>query len=323
MSEEIQVIATAVDTNKRVDSFLAAALPDFSRSKIKNLILAGNIFILRNGLKTPLSDISQKVLADDVYNIIDIKEPTNLIPKEMAIEILYEDDYLLVINKQAGLVVHPGAGNFEDTLVNGLLYKYQDKLSSMNGEIRPGIVHRLDKDTSGVLVVAKDDNTHAILAKQFEEHSINRSYRALVWGRFAASKGSIESHINRSPHNRLKMAISSKGKFAKTDYEVLDYTAGLTLVELTLHTGRTHQIRVHLSSLGHSVVADPLYGSGYMKYFNKLESEIQELIKGLQRQALHAYKLGFIHPQGGEYLLIEKEEPKELLELYRKLGFKI
>ncbi|MCL2566694.1 MAG: RluA family pseudouridine synthase [Alphaproteobacteria bacterium] len=322
MREEKQVIATAADANQRVDSFLAASLADFSRSKIKNLILSGNICIIRNDAKTILHDISQKVIAGDIYIITDYIEPTSLIPKEIPLQVLYEDEFLLVINKQAGLVVHPGAGNFKDTLVNGLLFKYKDSLSSMNGEVRPGIVHRLDKDTSGVLVIAKDDNTHAILAKQFEEHSIDRCYRALVWGRFAKSVGSIESYISRSPHNRLKMAISSKGKFAKTDYEVLDsYNGAVSLVKLTLHTGRTHQIRVHLSSQGHSVVADALYGSNYMKYLNKLDGDIQTLIKNLSRQALHAYKLGFNHPQTQEYILIEKEEPQELLELYHKLGF--
>ncbi|MDR0483912.1 MAG: RluA family pseudouridine synthase [Alphaproteobacteria bacterium] len=322
MEKEKQVIASIEDTNKRVDSFLASSLVDFSRSKIKNLILSGNISIIRNNSKKTLEDISQKVMAGDTYIITDIEEASTLTPKEIPLEILYEDEYLLVINKQANLVVHPGAGNYEDTLVNGLLFKYKDSLSNVNGEVRPGIVHRLDKDTSGVLLIAKDDNTHNLLAKQFEEHSIDRSYRALIWGRPAKASDTIESYLSRSSHNRLKMAISSKGKFAKTDYEVVkEYLGALSLVKLTLHTGRTHQIRVHLSSIGHSVVADPLYGSGYSRYFNRLDGDIQSLIKSLNRQALHAYKLGFIHPKTQEYILIEKEEPQELLNLYTKLGF--
>lgn len=322
MNQEKQIQANEEDVGKRADIFLSSSIPDFSRSKVKNLILQGNITLRRDNLEQLLNDISLKVRLGDTFIVRDIPQQTELLPKEMEIEVLFEDDYLLVINKPAGLVVHPGAGNYEDTLVNGLLHKYKDGLSSINGDVRPGIVHRLDKDTSGVLVVAKDDKTHAILAKQFEEHTIDRNYRALVWGRLRDNSGSIETYIKRSEQNRLKMAISSKGKLAKTDYQVLDdYLGKLSLVKLTLHTGRTHQIRVHMSSLGHPVVADSLYGTDLAKYFNKLDPDIQVLIKGLKRQALHAYKLGFNHPITHEYILIEKEEPKELLELYQKIGF--
>ena len=322
MKQEKQIEATEQDVGKRADIFLSSSTPDFSRSKVKNLIIQGNISLLRDNKEEILSDISLKVRSCDTFIIRDIPVQSELVPKKMDIEILFEDDYLLVINKPAGLVVHPGAGNFENTLVNGLLYKYENGLSSINGDVRPGIVHRLDKDTSGVLVVAKDDKTHALLAKQFEEHTIERNYRALVWGRLRDNSGSIETYIKRSDANRLKMAISSKGKLAQTDYALLDdYLGKLSLVKLTLHTGRTHQIRVHMSSLGHPVVADDLYGSNLTKYFNTLDSDIQALIKGLKRQALHAYRLGFLHPITEEYILIEKEEPKELLDLYNKIGF--
>ncbi len=322
MKQIKKVVAKEEDIGKRVDIFLSSSLSDFSRSKVKNLILQGNIVILRENKKEVLYDISLKVRLNDNYIVNDIQPSTELTSKEMDIEVLFEDEFLLVINKPAGLVVHPGAGNFDNTLVNGLLYKYKEGLSSINGEVRPGIVHRLDKNTSGVLVVAKDDNVHALLAKQFEEHSIDRNYRALVWGRLRNNKGTIESYIKRSDVNRLKMAISSKGKFAQTDYDVLDdYMGKISLVKLTLHTGRTHQIRVHMSSLGHPVIADNLYGTDLARYFNKLDTDIQSLIKGLTRQSLHAYKLGFVHPITKEYILIEKEEPKEILTLYHKLGF--
>ncbi len=322
-TNEIHCVVCEKYSGLRLDIFLSQTIDNTTRSRIKNLSQKGNIKIKQNNEFVNFNSVSYIVKLGDEF-IIDVNYSgmEDIKPKYMDIEILYEDEYLAVINKPAGLVVHPGAGNYENTLVNGLLEKYKDQLSKNNGSVRPGIVHRLDKDTSGVIVVAFNDETHVKLAKQFEVHSITRHYRALVWGLLVPKSGNIHTHIKRSDFNRLKMAVSNKGKEAITDYKTIQsYDRFLSLVDLKLHTGRTHQIRVHMAHKGNAIVGDSLYGSNINKYMNKLPSTIQDSIKNITRQCLHAYKLGFIHPHTGKYLCIEQNEPEYLQKLYNDLFF--
>ena len=303
----------------RVDVFLCTILPSFSRAKVQKLLLNKNIL-----LNSSTSDINRSYIVklNDTFVINYTEEQSTLIAKEIPIEVLWEDEHLLFINKPAGLVVHPGAGNTENTLVNGLLFKYKDSLSKINGEFRPGIVHRLDKDTSGVLLIAKNDEIHAKLSKQFEEHSVVRNYRAVVWGRVLNHSGKIETFVARDEHNRQKMAVSTtkKGKQAITNYKVLDtYNDVVSLLDLKLETGRTHQIRVHMAHIKNPVVADPLYSKNNNRYMNQLPDDIQESIKNINRQCLHAYRLGIIHPVTKEYVEVRQNEPKELMDIYSNL----
>ena len=242
---------------------------------------------------------------------VEVPEPVelNVSAEEMNLDIVYEDEDVLVVNKEKGIVVHPAPGNYTGTLVNGILHHCSD-LSGINGVIRPGIVHRIDKDTSGILVIAKNDEAHNDLAAQFKEHSIKREYYALVEGKFSNVKGSVDKPISRDKKERIKMAINSDGKRAVTHYEVLEqYDKGVSLVKCTLETGRTHQIRVHMSSIGHPLVGDLVYGYKRQKF-------------NIEGQALHAKTLGFIHPRTKEYMEFTSELPnyfKELLEKLRKM----
>ena len=224
----------------------------------------------------------------------------------MDLNILYEDNDVIVVNKDKGVVVHPAPGNYNGTLVNGLLHHCTD-LSGINGVIRPGIVHRIDKDTSGVLVIAKNDDAHNSLAEQFKEHSIKREYYALVEGRFSTLEGVIDKPIGRDKKDRIKMAVREEGKRAVTHYSVLEqYDKGVALVKCTLETGRTHQIRVHMASIGHPLVGDPVYGFKRQKF-------------NIDGQALHAKTLGFIHPTTKEYIEFDSELPQYFIELLNKL----
>ncbi|UQY80424.1 Ribosomal large subunit pseudouridine synthase D [Candidatus Hepatincola sp. Av] len=314
----IKLKVSSTDNGNRLDVFIAKNVPALSRAKVQKLIESNYIEVL-HGAETVLPKSDYKVKADDVIILheTNITAELDLVATPMPIQILYEDDKLLLINKPWGLVVHPGAGNVTNTLVNGLIYKYGKGLSGVNGEFRAGIVHRLDKDTSGILVVAKDDATHNFLAKQFQEHSIVRKYRALVWG-VPKAFGEITTHITRNESNRQKMVThSSKGKIATTMYKVIEsYGNYFSLIDVSLKTGRTHQIRVHMAALGHAVVGDPLYGKKH-KVVN-LPPLILNLINGLSHQALHAYKLGFIHPNG-QYLQVEEPEPADLQIVYKEL----
>ena len=224
----------------------------------------------------------------------------------MDLNILYEDNDVIVVNKDKGIVVHPAPGNYNGTLVNGLLYHCTD-LSGINGVIRPGIVHRIDKDTSGVLVIAKNDEAHNSLAEQFKEHSIKREYYALVEGRFSTLEGIVDKPLGRDKKDRIKMSIREDGKRAVTHYEVLEqYDKGVALVKCTLETGRTHQIRVHMASIGHPLVGDPIYGYKRQKF-------------NIDGQALHAKTLGFIHPTTKEYIEFDSDLPQYFTELLNKL----
>ena len=242
--------------------------------------------------------------------------------------ILYDDEDIIVINKHPGIVVHPGAGNYDNTIVNGLLYKYKNKLSSVGGKLRPGIVHRIDKDTSGVIVVAKNDYSHANLAKQFSDHSIKRTYEALVWGSLKPSKGKINANIGRSIKNRQLMSVrKDKGKTAITNYKTLKIFTNtnlpkISLIECELETGRTHQIRVHMKYKGTSILGDKQYGRKNLK-FKKINESFYNNLIDLKGQLLHAKSLAFIHPSKNKWVNFESELPndfKKLLDLLKNLS---
>ena len=286
-----------VDDDKaggRLDKVLTVALEGFSRARVQALIAEGHVH--RDGESA--IDAATKVRPGDVW-IVQVPPPAPAAPWPVAIplDVVFEDDHLIVIDKPAGMVVHPAAGHVDDTLVNALLHHCHGSLSGIGGVTRPGIVHRLDKDTSGLLVAAKDNLAHQGLAKQFADHSIERSYMAMVWGRPLKRAGTIEGQIGRSPRNRKKMAVLQRGgKFARTHYRVLDNVDDLiSLVECRLETGRTHQIRVHMTSIGHSIVGDPMYGRA-RKLPATTSQVIRDELANVTGQILHATTLGFVHP---------------------------
>ena len=293
------------EEGQRIDKYLSNKIEDKSRSFIQGLIdeekVKANGKIIKSNYKIKRNDFIE----------VEMPEPVelNVCPEKMNLDILYEDEDVLVVNKDKGVVVHPAPGNYTGTLVNGILYHCTD-LSGINGVIRPGIVHRIDKDTSGVLVIAKNDEAHNGLAEQFKEHSIKREYYALVEGKFSNPKGTIDKPISRDKKERIKMAINSDGKRAVTHYEVLEqYDKGVSLVKCTLETGRTHQIRVHMASIGHPLVGDLVYGYKSQKF-------------NIEGQVLHAKVLGFIHPRTKRYIEFTSELPeyfKDLLEKLRKM----
>ena len=296
----------------RLDKFLASCFPDFSRTQITRMIEADTI-CLQSDINRVLSP-DDKVKTDDVYELIPPDAiPANPEPEDIPLDILYEDDDLLVVNKPAGLVVHPGAGNPRGTLVNALLAHCKDSLSGIGGVKRPGIVHRIDKDTSGILVVAKNDFTHTRLSEQFAEHTIERIYQAFVWGYVQKTTGIVVGDIGRSPHNRQKMAIVAHGKKATTHYErIAVFGKGIAShIQCILETGRTHQIRVHMSSIGHSLIGDPIYGN--------IPRTAPDFAKYFPRQALHAGFLGFTHPRTGERLSFEAPLPEDMQDLLEQL----
>ena len=288
----------------RLDRFLTDELPEMSRNRVQALIDDGQI----TGTTKKKIGASLKIAIGDVYTIeippVVSAEPE---PQDIPLDVLFEDEHLLVINKPIRLVVHPAAGNWDGTLVNALLFHCGDSLSGIGGVARPGIVHRLDKDTSGVMVVAKTDQAHRHLAEQFEFHTIERAYKAVVWGIPSPREERIVGHIGRSPMNRKKMAVLDfGGKFAATNYKV-DHVIGraASLVECRLETGRTHQIRVHMAAIGNGVVGDPAYGGGGHNKMKLASPEVRKRIEEFSHQALHAYLIGFIHPKTGEMMRFE------------------
>ncbi|WP_132243022.1 RluA family pseudouridine synthase [Marinisporobacter balticus] len=292
-----------MDEEKRLDLYLSDALADMSRSFIQKLIEKGKIKI--NG--KPIKIKKHKIKANDVIEI-EIPEPERLKieAENIPVEIIYEDDDLLVVNKPQGMVVHPAPGNYQGTLVNALMYHCKN-LSSINGVIRPGIVHRIDKDTSGLLMVAKNDQAHKCLAEQLKEHSINRKYIALVYGNIKEEKGTIQAPIGRDPNNRLKMAVVERNsKDAITHFRVLKRFKGYTLIEAKLETGRTHQIRVHMTYINHPLVGDPVYGPSKQKF-------------RLKGQMLHAKTLGFRHPAKGTFMEFQADLPDYFTKLIKML----
>ena len=291
----------------RIDKYLAESLPDISRSYLQKLFRDGEIKMNGKAVKASAKTLAG---AEIVFAIPEPEEP-EILPEDIPLDILYEDDDVILINKPKDMVVHPAAGHYTGTLVNGLMYHCREGLSGINGVLRPGIVHRIDKDTTGVLVVCKNDRAHNGLAEQLAEHSITRKYRAIVCGNLKEDEGTVDAPLGRHPQDRKKMAIvRSGGKRAVTHYRVLERFGKYTYIECQLETGRTHQIRVHMASLGHPLLGDEVYGRGKSPF--KLEG-----------QTLHAMVLGFIHPTTGEYMEFQAPLPEyfeKLLEKLRKMS---
>ncbi len=304
---------------ERLDSFLSFCLPDISRSQIKKLI--DDNLVLVNG---QTAKASLKLKGDEQIEVtLPEPEPIEAIPQEIPLDILFEDSAVVVINKPAGMVVHPAAGHATGTLVNALLHHCED-LAGIGGELRPGIVHRIDKDTSGILVITKNDSSHQQLAAQFKAHSIHRIYLALIHGCPEADTGIIHQAIGRHPTQRKKMSGKARnGKDAVTHWKIIKrYPADrLSLVQCQLETGRTHQIRVHFSEMNLPLVGDPLYGSR-SKDAAIQDQKLAKLIKNLPGQALHAHSLGFIHPDSGKYLEFSTQMPETLLSIISYLDHK-
>ncbi|HXP96104.1 MAG TPA: RluA family pseudouridine synthase [Telmatospirillum sp.] len=301
----------------RLDKWLAESLPDISRSRLKILIEDGQVRL--DGIV--VTDASRKLKGFETCVIgIPDASPAEPEAEAIALEVVYEDDYLIVIDKPAGMVVHPAPGNHSATLVNALLHHCALSLSGIGGVKRPGIVHRLDKDTSGLLVAAKTDVAHQGLAEQFAAHSLTRAYRAVCWGVPTPRQGEISGNIGRSSSNRKKMAVVPYGgKVALTRYRVLQaFGQTAALIECRLATGRTHQIRVHMTSIGHPLIGDPLYGRG-TSHGKGLAPDIRTRLTNFPRQALHAYLLGFLHPVTGEDLRFESNIPNDFNELISSL----
>jgi 23S rRNA pseudouridine1911/1915/1917 synthase len=296
----------------RLDRALAAAVPTLSRERLKALISSGRV----TGPAGLVRDPAAKALAGGYRVSVPEPKPSHNEAQDIALNIVFEDDHLLVVDKPAGMVVHPAAGNLDGTLVNALLHHCAGRLSGIGGVARPGIVHRIDKGTSGLLVVAKTDRAHEGLAAQFARHSIDRRYLAVVAGLPSPLEGKVDAPLARSSANRQKMAIveGSRGKRAVTRYKVLRPLRDSALVECRLETGRTHQVRVHMTSLGHPLLGDPAYG--------RTKSAHRELLKRLnfERQALHAAELGFIHPVTGETLSFKSAVPSDMQELLSALA---
>ena len=288
---------------ERLDAFLARSVPDLSRSAAQKLIEEGNV--RRNG--TPGKKNDKLSPGDRIELTISEPEPTEIKPKEMPLDIVYEDDDVLVINKPKGLVVHPAAGHQDDTLVSGLLYALGDHLSRVNGDLRPGIVHRIDKDTSGLLAVAKNDLAHTVLASQLKDHTMARTYEAIVCGSFREDSGTVNTPIGRHPSDRKKMCVTDRNsKEAVTHWEVVARYRGYTHIRCHLETGRTHQIRVHMAYIGHPILGDTVYGH-----------KKPEL--GQDTQCLHAGALCFRHPRDGRPVMVFAPLPQYFQDVLTKL----
>ncbi len=314
MKKKINLIVEDAYKNIRVDVFINKKENKISRTRIKNLILDKKLR-LNNQINI---DPSKKVSYGDTLELI-IPEPkiASLKPYKYKLDIIYEDEDLIVINKPAGIVMHPGAGNFDKTIVNALINYDKNSLSNIGDELRPGIVHRIDKNTSGLIVVAKNNETHENLSIQFSKHSITRVYQLLIWGKIKPSKGKIETFITRSSKNRQMMEVSrTKGKKAITNYKTIEifeneYTPTLSLLECKLETGRTHQIRVHMSSIGNSIVGDDKYKKKFKKIKN-INVTLEKKLINLKRQFLHAKTIGFIHPKKNKEMIFNSILPQEL-----------
>ena len=297
----MELICTA--DGMRLDVFLAEQIENMSRSGAQNLLEGGHVLVngkaVKKNYRTTAGDRIQVELPEP--------EPLDIQATPMALEIVYEDSDVMVINKPKGLVVHPAAGHQDDTLVNGLMYARGDALSGINGVLRPGIVHRIDKDTSGLLIVAKHDAAHLHLAGQLKDHTLSRVYEAVVCGTFREDSGTVDAPIGRHPTDRKRMAITREGKDAVTHWEVIARYRGYTHVRCRLETGRTHQIRVHMAHLGHPILGDMVYG--------KKKPEL-----GQDTQCLHARCLRFVHPSTGKTVTVESELPDYFREVLEKLG---
>lgn len=300
---EFEFYIEEIDVGKRIDAFLSDKLSDFTRSRIQKIIEENGVFVNSR----PVSKSYKLCLGD----IVSVELPENVdipvLPQNIPIDIVYEDNDIVIVNKSKGMVVHPASGNFEGTLVNALLYHCKDSLSGINGVNRPGIVHRIDKDTSGLLVIAKNDKSHNFLAEQFAEHSITREYHAIVYGNIKQDNGTVDAPIGRHPVKRKQMAITNtNSKRAVTHYEVIERFGEFTYIKCHLETGRTHQIRVHMSSIGHPIAGDEVYGH-------------KKIIKSLCGQCLHAKVLGFTHPSTKEEVFFDSSLPDYFTDFLNKL----
>ena len=311
------------DEKKRIDVFLNKKLKDLSRSYIKELILSGQLKINKTVIKSP----AYKVKLNDFVSLNIVQKPIqNLVPFDFKLNIVFEDNDIMVIDKPAGISIHPGAGNYDKTIVNALINYNKNSLSNIGDELRPGIVHRIDKNTSGLVVIAKNNQAHEHLSAQFSEHSIVRIYKLLIWGKIRPSNGKIETLITRSSKNRQMMEVSNiKGKKAITNYKTIEIfenkdTPTLSLLECRLETGRTHQIRVHMNYLGNSIVGDSKYKKKIKKIKN-IDPLLEDKLLSLDRQFLHAMTIGFIHPKKNEEMIFNSILPQDLeiiLKMLRK-----
>jgi len=306
---------------KRIDVVIAKKNDSLSRTRIKNLIINGNLSINNKIVNDP----SKKIFKDDkVFLTIPLPKKASLKPFKYKLDIIYNDEDLLVINKSAGISMHPGAGNYDNTIVNALMDLNDNNLSNIGDELRPGIVHRIDKDTSGLVVVAKNNKSHENLSNQFSKHTITRIYQALIWGKLRPQNSKIETLITRSTKNRQLMEVGfAKGKQAITNYKTIEIFENskvptLSLVECKLETGRTHQIRVHMSFKGNNILGDKKYKKKFKKLKN-IDFELEDLLLKLDRQFLHAKVLGFDHPSTGRRLEFSSNLPPELENILKKL----
>ena len=320
------VTITEEEAGQRLDRVLAARIPALSRSRLKALILGGQVAIAARTIRDPAAHVNSGETVTVTMPPLEDAKPAG---EDIPLNIVYEDDALIVIDKPPGLVVHPAAGHAKGTLVNALIAHCGDSLSGIGGVKRPGIVHRLDKDTSGLMVVAKTDAAHRAISKQFAEKMegpLERGYLAFVWGAPAKPKGVIDAPLDRHPHARDKRAVRASGRAAVTHWQVLERFAGddgkpvAALVACTLETGRTHQIRVHLAHIGHPILGDETYATGFRTKAARLSPDARSALDALGRQALHAYRLGFENPETGEFLEFQSELPADLRRLHTALA---
>ena len=325
MNNTIKFFITEGNIAERLDLSLSRKMKDYTRSFIKKIIKEKQVKVNGNIIDSP----AFKVKSNDVIELNKSKKnEIKLIPKNIVLNIMYEDDDLLIINKPKGLVVHPGAGNYENTLANGLAFKFKNNLSNINGNLRPGIVHRLDKETSGLLVIAKNNIAHSKLSIQFNNHSVKRKYECLIWGTIRPLNGRIETLITRNKKNRQLMMVSEiKGKRAVTNYKTIKVfnikdIPKISLIECELETGRTHQIRVHFKYKGASLIGDNQYGKKNTK-FKKVNKDFLKILNRIKGQALHAKSLGFIHPTKKKLVSFDSNLPedfKKMLDLLNNLS---
>ena len=321
MKNIINLIVTDKEKNQRIDQFITNKKVQLSRTRIKNLILKKKLRVNEKIIESPSKKVNQ---GDRIYLEIPKPKEVSLKPYKYKLDIFYEDKDVIVINKKAGISMHPGPGNYDNTLVNALIYYDYKNLSNIGDELRPGIVHRIDKDTSGLVLIAKNNYSHEILSKQFNQHSINRVYQAMIWGKLRPQNGKIETYITRSSKNRQLMEVSSsKGKLAITNYKTLEVfennkTPTLSFVECKLETGRTHQIRVHMSYKGNNILGDQKYKKKY-KTLKNIDPILKTKLSELSRQFLHAKTIGFFHPRTNKKLEFSSNLPVDLEKVLKKL----
>ncbi len=321
MENIIKLMVNKSDNETRVDLFVKKKKKELSRTRIKNLILNKNLKINNIIVKNPSKKVS---IGDKIIFEIPKPKKVSLIPYDYKLDIIYEDEDLIVINKLSGISMHPSVGNYDNTIVNALMNYDNKKLSNIGDELRPGIVHRIDKDTSGLIVIAKNNLSHENLSNQFANHSITRVYQALIWGKLRPQNGRIETLITRSSKNRQMMAVGiSKGKKAITKYKTIEIFENekiptFSLIECRLETGRTHQIRVHMSYKGNNILGDKKYKKKYKK-IKSIDQSLEQCILKLDRQFLHAHVLGFRHPKTGKHLEFSSNLPKNLNNILKKL----